>query len=51
VASALDLRRLAASMMLNILGQIPGSIVTKLLIGLPRGSYLALSDGTGTPPG
>jgi hypothetical protein len=52
-ARTLDFTEPVAVMMLGILGQIPdsdepGLIVARLLEGLPRGSYLALSDGTDT---
>ena len=51
----LDFSQPVALMMLGILGQVPdsaepGSIVTRLLDGMPPGSYLALSDGTDTSP-
>jgi hypothetical protein len=54
-ARTLDLSRPVALMMLGIMGQIddsdePGSIVAWLLDALPRGSHLALSDGTDTNP-
>ncbi|MFG3099195.1 SAM-dependent methyltransferase [Streptomyces sp. NPDC048182] len=50
-AETLDLTRPVALTMLGILGQIsdaerPADLVSTLLAGLPRGSYLALSDGT-----
>ena len=54
-ARTLDFGQPVALMMLGILGQIPdaagpGAIVARLLGPLPPGSYLALSDGTGTSP-
>jgi len=54
-ARTLDFSQPVALMMLGILGQVPdsavpGLIVTRLLDGLPPGSYLALSDGTDTSP-
>ena len=54
-ARTLDFGQPVAVMMLGILGQIPdsadpGAIVTRLLGPLSPGSYLALSDGTGTSP-
>ena len=52
-ARTLDLGQPVAVMMLGILGQIPdsadpGAIVARLMDPLPRGSYLALADGTNT---
>ena len=49
----LDLGQPVAVIMLGILGQIPdtadpGAIVARLLDPLPRGSHLALADGTNT---
>ena len=54
-AGTLDFSRPVALMMLGIMGQVddsdePGSIVSWLLDALPRGSYLALSDGTDSNP-
>jgi hypothetical protein len=54
-ARTLDFSQPVALMMLGILGQIPdsdepGLVLARLLEALPRGSYLALSDGTDTSP-
>ena len=52
-AKTLDFTRPIALTLLGIMGQIPDSddpwgIVRRLLDALPKGSYLALSDGTNT---
>ena len=52
-AHTLDFDRPIGLMLLNIIGQIsdeeePGRIVAELVDALPRGSYVALSDGTAT---
>jgi len=54
-ARTLDFGQPVALMMLGIMGQLPdsagpGAVVARLLGALPPGSYLALSDGTGTSP-
>ncbi|MFJ3641423.1 SAM-dependent methyltransferase [Streptomyces sp. NPDC090108] len=52
-AQTLDFDRPIGLMLLNIMGQVadeeePGRIVAELIDALPRGSYVALSDGTAT---
>jgi hypothetical protein len=52
-ARTLDLARPVAVVMLGILGNVPDydearSIVTRLLAGVPSGSYLVINDGTDT---
>jgi S-adenosyl methyltransferase len=52
-ARTLDFEQPVGLMLLNIMGQVsddeePGRIVAELIDALPRGSYVALSDGTAT---
>ena len=54
-AQTLDFSQPIALMLLGTMGEIPDSdhpreVVAALLQGLPKGSYLALSDGTDTSP-